>query len=135
MCSRRSGAASVVAKKLADRIEKDHSFRPAVMLRTAEALANVIDDNPFAAEAERDPKSVVVVFLAEPAKSGAAERLAAVKVAREKLVLSGREVFALYPDGQGKSKVTNAVLERALGVPATARNWNTVLKVQALLRS
>jgi uncharacterized protein (DUF1697 family) len=30
--------------------------------------------------------------------------------------------------------VTNAVLERALGVPATARNWNTVGKLLDLAK-
>jgi hypothetical protein len=34
----------------------------------------------------------------------------------------------------GTSKVTNVVLERALGVQATARNWNTVGKLLALAR-
>ena len=49
------------------------------------------------------------------------------KVDKEKLHLSGRELYVHYADGgMGTSKVTNAVLEQALGVPATARNWNTV---------
>jgi uncharacterized protein (DUF1697 family) len=44
----------------------------------------------------------------------------------------GTDVFVHYPNGQGRSKVTNAVLERLLGTPATARNWNTVGKLLAL---
>ena len=35
----------------------------------------------------------------------------------------------MYPDGQGNSKLTNAVIERKLGTSGTARNWNTVLKL------
>ncbi len=35
-------------------------------------------------------------------------------------------VFYLYaPDGIGRSKLA-AVVEKVLGVPITARNWNTV---------
>jgi uncharacterized protein (DUF1697 family) len=30
--------------------------------------------------------------------------------------------------------VTNAVLERALGVPVTARNWTTVAKIAEMLK-
>jgi uncharacterized protein (DUF1697 family) len=38
----------------------------------------------------------------------------------------------IYPEGQGNSKLTNALIERKLGVAGTARNWNTVLKLAAL---
>jgi uncharacterized protein (DUF1697 family) len=31
-----------------------------------------------------------------------------------------------YADGRGRSKLTLDVLERALGVTGTARNWTTV---------
>lgn len=126
------GSDKTVARKLADAIEKSHQFRPAVVIRTAAELADAIVRNPFRAEEKTDPARLVVVFMAESATKGAAERIAAVKVANERLHLSGRELFAHYPTGQGTSKVTNAVLERALGVSATARNWNTVTKLLAL---
>jgi uncharacterized protein (DUF1697 family) len=47
----------------------------------------------------------------------------------------GRELYAVYPDGQGKSKLTNVVIEKALATRGTARNWNTVLKLQALVNA
>jgi uncharacterized protein (DUF1697 family) len=37
----------------------------------------------------------------------------------------------VYPDGIGTSKLTNAIIERKLGMNGTARNWNTVLKLAA----
>ena len=73
--------------------------------------------------------------MAETPASGAGERIAAVKVANERLHLSGRELFAYYAAGIGTSKVTNTVLEKALGVPATARNWNTVGNLKAMMES
>jgi uncharacterized protein (DUF1697 family) len=97
-------------------------------------MADVVKRNPFRAEAKAEPRFLVVAFAAEPPAAGAAGRVAAVKgAAGERLVLSGRELFVHYPVGQGRSKVTNAVIERALGVPATARNWNTVTKLGAML--
>ena len=39
----------------------------------------------------------------------------------------------IYPEGMGKSKLTNALIERKLGVAGTARNWNTVLKLATLV--
>jgi len=41
----------------------------------------------------------------------------------------GRELYLYYPDGQGTSKLTNALIERKLGTSGTARNWNTTLKL------
>jgi uncharacterized protein (DUF1697 family) len=126
----------VVAKKLADAIEKSHGFRPAVAVRTAAEIADAIKRNPFRAETKADPRFVVVGFLAGSPAAGAAARIAAVKgAAGERLKLSGRELYAHYPEGQGRSKVTNAVLERALGVPVTVRNWNTVTKLSAMLEA
>jgi uncharacterized protein (DUF1697 family) len=45
---------------------------------------------------------------------------------------AGREVYIVYPDGVGRSRLTNAVIEKKLGARATGRNWNSVLKLQAL---
>ena len=44
----------------------------------------------------------------------------------------GREVYIYYPDGQGRSRLTNALIEAKLGTRATARNWNTVVRLGAL---
>jgi uncharacterized protein (DUF1697 family) len=45
---------------------------------------------------------------------------------------NGRQVYIVYPDGIGRSRVTNVFLEGKLGIRGTARNWNTVLKLSAL---
>jgi uncharacterized protein (DUF1697 family) len=51
---------------------------------------------------------------------------------REYVRAKGRELYMVYPDGIGRSKLTIAVIEKALATRGTARNWNTVLKLQAL---
>jgi uncharacterized protein (DUF1697 family) len=45
---------------------------------------------------------------------------------------AGRHLSIVYPDGVGRSRLTNALSESALGGPGTGRNWNTVVKVRAL---
>jgi uncharacterized protein (DUF1697 family) len=45
----------------------------------------------------------------------------------------GREVYLVYPDGIGRSRLTNAVIEKKLGARGTGRNWNTVLKLGELV--
>ena len=44
----------------------------------------------------------------------------------------GREVYLQCPAGYGRTKLNNGYFERRLGVPATTRNWNTVLKLRDL---
>lgn len=132
---RASGSDRTVAKKLADAIEASHGFRPATMVRTGDEIAETMRDNPFKAEETSDPSHLIVAFTATPPTAGAAERIAAVKVAKERLRLGARELYVHYAGGQGTSKVTSAVLERALGTPVTARNWNTVGKLLTLARA
>jgi uncharacterized protein (DUF1697 family) len=38
----------------------------------------------------------------------------------------------LFPNGYGRSKLNNALLERRLGVAATTRNWRTVTALAEL---
>ena len=47
------------------------------------------------------------------------------------LELVGRELFVWFPDGQGRSKLTTASLERAVG-SGTGRNWNSVTRLLAM---
>jgi uncharacterized protein (DUF1697 family) len=53
----------------------------------------------------------------------------------ERVEAKGRELYLVYPAGIGTSKLTNSVIERALGVRGTARNWNTVMKLHRLIFS
>ena len=52
---------------------------------------------------------------------------------RERVRVAGRHAWLVYPDGVGRSKLTTAIIEAKLGARGTARNWNTVLKLRALL--
>lgn len=50
----------------------------------------------------------------------------------EEVELRGRYLYLYYPKGAGRSKLTNALIERQLKVAGTARNWNTLTKIAAL---
>jgi len=65
----------------------------------------------------------------------------AAALAALKSVITGGEYFQagerclylVYPDGIGRSKLTNVLIDRKLGTSGTARNWNTMLKIVALM--
>jgi uncharacterized protein (DUF1697 family) len=113
--------------------EKRLHVKTEYFVRTAKDLERVISGNPFIAEAQNDPGRLVVVFLKDaPAGKAVAQLQAAIR-GPERVKASGRHLHVTYPEGQGRSKLTNAVIEKALGTRGTARNWNTVLKVAAAL--
>ena len=52
----------------------------------------------------------------------------------ETVRVTGREAYIVYPSGQGRSLVTTNMVEKHLGTRGTGRNWNTVLKIAALVQ-
>lgn len=120
------------AERLEGAIEADRGFRPSVIVRTRDELAAAIEANPFAARAKSDPSKLLIMFLREKAVAGAEKALEGVKRDKEQVRLIGRELYIDFPNGIGKSKLAMAAVEKALGVPATGRNWNTTLKLLAM---
>ena len=123
---------SGLAKNLEAAIEADRGFRPSVVVRTRDELAAAIEGNPFAARAKFEPAKLLVMFLKSKPAAGAQHALDGVKRGAEQMRLVGRELFIEFPDGIGRSKLALAAVEKALGVPATGRNWNTLLNLLAM---
>ena len=113
-------------------VEKRLGCRTDFFVRTAEEWQGVVAWNPFRQEAERDPSHLIVMFLKQAPDSKAVEGLQAAITGRETFRAEGREAYIVYPDGIGRSRLTNALIERKLGTRGTGRNWNTVLKLEAL---
>lgn len=116
-------------KRIESAIEKTFGVRTDVILRTPAELKAVIARNPFAKRTGVEPAKLIVSFLGGEPAPDAHEKIAQIKVGREELRLDGRELYIHYVDGQGRSKLTPVVIERALKVSGTARNWNTVTKL------
>lgn len=121
--------AAALSKRIEAAIEKKFGIQSEVILRTAEDLMDVLARNPFAGRTDVAPNKVQVFFLGSEPGAECASRVAALPSACEELHLLGRELFIHFPNGFGKSKLTQNAIDRALGVPATARNWNTVEKL------
>jgi uncharacterized protein (DUF1697 family) len=101
-------------------------------VRTAKEWAQLIKSNPFPAEAKADPGHLVVTFVKDVPKSSDVNALQSAVKGPELIRAKGRHLYITYPAGIGRSKLTNALIERKLGTRATARNWNTVMKLAAL---
>ncbi len=105
-----------------------------VILRTDGELAHVVKANPFA-NGGREPAKLHVTFLADSPESARVRELAAQDVEPDELSVVGREVYLHCPNGYGRSRLTNAYLEKQLGTAATTRSWKTVTKLAELAGS
>jgi len=100
--------------------------------RTAAEWDEVIAHNPFPAEAKTDPARLILIVLKAAPTVAQVKALQAAIRGREIVRGRGRELYAVYPDGAGNSKLTLPLIEKHLGTRGTGRNWNTVLKMAAL---
>jgi len=102
-------------------------------VRSAAEWRALVAENPFPREAKSDPGHLVAIALSGAPGRAELTALEAAIQGRERVRLSGRTAYAVYPDGIGRSKLTMALIERKLAVRGTGRNWNTVLKLAAML--
>jgi uncharacterized protein (DUF1697 family) len=125
-------ATGALEKTLEAAAAKTFGFSIDHFVRDGKEWRTVIAGNPFPREAVADPSRLVVLFLKDAPTPAAIKALKDAMPGREVARVKGRHAYIYYPDGQGRSKLTAALLERRLGTRGTARNWNTVLKLGAL---
>jgi uncharacterized protein (DUF1697 family) len=116
-----------LSNRIRAEIKKSHGFDPDVLLLDVVAMENAIASNPFP-EAESKPKTLHMFFLASAPGNPNLEMLESLKRNSERFKLVDKLFFLHAPDGIGRSKLA-ARVEKALGVPVTARNWRSVCKI------
>jgi uncharacterized protein (DUF1697 family) len=127
-------AGAKLERLLEGEVRKRLGLETVFFVRSAAEWEDVVAQNPFRDEARRDPARLVALFLKEAPGGAAVKALQAAIVGREVMRAAGKQAYIVYPDGQGRSKLTNAVIEKHLGTRGTARNWNTVLRLAELVR-
>ena len=121
-------------RQIEEGLEKKFGFHVEVFVRTAAELRDIIDKNPFQSQQSKESKWVVVIFLATRPDDTAQEDLLKTYVGPEELFIIGKEVYIYYPQGIGRSKLSNSLIEKKLKTLGTARNWNTILQLQKLIQ-
>jgi uncharacterized protein (DUF1697 family) len=103
-----------------------------VMVRDGAELGEVMAANPFPRQAKDEPSRLMAMFLngAPQDELGVLDGACA---GGEQVRTGPGCLYIWFPNGAGTSKLSNAVIERRLKVRGTARNWNTVGKLKALL--
>jgi uncharacterized protein (DUF1697 family) len=101
-------------------------------LRTPVEWRAMIAANPFPDAARDGPGRFVLLALKDAPGKAAVAALKAAHRGPEMFEARGRHVYVVYPEGQARSRLTPALLDRHLG-RGTGRNWNTVLKLAAMV--
>jgi uncharacterized protein (DUF1697 family) len=124
--------ASLLSNKIRTAIKKSHGFEPQVLLLELEEMERAVGSNPFP-QAESEPKTLHVHFLASMPKHPDFDALEGIKSDRERFALKDGVFYLHAPDGIGRSKLA-ANAEKLLGVSMTGRNWRTVCTVLAMAK-
>jgi uncharacterized protein (DUF1697 family) len=114
-----------VRKKVEQLIEDRFGLEIAVVVRTRAELAAVVRRNPHAKVAT-NPKAYQVTFLEQKLPAKIVRELEQAAADDERVVVSGREVYAWHPQTIARSKLWSKLAGKSLGVTATSRNWTTV---------
>ena len=113
-------------------IKKRFGFAVPVLVRTARELERVVQGNPWKEKSGIDPAKMHVTFLSAAAPDGAVKSLEALVADHEGVHVTGREVYLYCPAGYGRTKLSNAAIEKKLSVVATTRNWKSVNALSSL---
>lgn len=120
-------------RRLEDGLEKRMGLRTEFMVRSPAALKAIIAANPFADLVEARPQHLVVNFLKQPMPAADLEILRAAITGRERVEAGEKELYVDFIDGIGDSMLDRDWKKTRKAPVGTARNWNTVLKLAAMV--
>lgn len=120
-----------LASEIERQIQREFGLQVAVVIRSKEDLARVIESNPFL-PLGADLSKLHVTFLSGVAGPTLTEKIQVPGAEADEFRILGREIYLHCPGGYGQTKLNNTFWERRLRVPATTRNWNTVTKLLQL---
>jgi uncharacterized protein (DUF1697 family) len=130
MFTSRSKDRQALAKRIMQEIERRFDLKIEVLIRTLDEIRTLVVRGPTSPHA--DPSKLLVMFLARVPDAQAQRALLKEYKGPEMIEIRGPEVYLYYPDGVGRSKLTNAYLENKLDAAGTARNWSTLTKLVEL---
>ncbi|MEQ1841253.1 MAG: DUF1697 domain-containing protein [Verrucomicrobiales bacterium] len=132
---RSAGSAQELEVQLERAILDHFGFPVSVVVRDAVVFGSYIAEVPFVSQTATEPSRVLLYLTKLPPRPDTAETLTSRSLAGEIVVLAGDALWIFFPNGIGPSKLTPALIDRAVGSIATGRNWTTVTRIQQLLCS
>ncbi|MEP7454998.1 DUF1697 domain-containing protein [Phyllobacterium sp. SB3] len=123
-------SAEKVIKRIAPIVLKQFDFSKDILIASAAEWNTLVADNPFP-QAVNEPTKLHAYLMNQKPDDKAIEALRAKADGPDEFQIRGRVLYYYTPQGISNARLFPKI-ERTLGVVATARNWNSVLKLQAL---
>jgi uncharacterized protein (DUF1697 family) len=114
-------------------IKDTFGFPVPVMLRTSAELEEIIEQNPFNFESLAEGESIHLSLLTEMPSRERVDEILEFQSGVDECRIKEREIYLYLRQSIRESKL--AVRLSKIGVPATARNWKTVLKLSAMAKT
>lgn len=122
---------STIPEKLEAAIYAEHGFAPAVVVRSAAVLQQVLEENPWSREGADEDRQIVYLLRDTPTPE-ALLRLETDRWLPDRFSVRGGEIYACYSHGMCKSKMTNAYFDSRLNTISTGRNLRTLRRLLAM---
>ena len=129
VCFAAAGDPAALARRIEAELLAWLGYPVAAMVRSWDELESLVASNPFKGVARQPDAKLYVTFLWDVPKRPVKLPLES-KEGLRLFRVAGREAFMVAERlANGRFGVPNLPIEKALGVPATTRNWNTILRL------
>jgi len=116
-------------QKISRQIKKDFGFEVPIFVLTIDKLKQIIYNNPFLNDPNKEHSFMHVTFLSSNAGYYEKETFESKKQDEEQISFSENAIYLYCPNGYGRTKLTNNFFESKLKVVATTRNWKTTNEI------
>jgi uncharacterized protein (DUF1697 family) len=120
------GRAAEFDRALEKAIEAEFGFFRESISRTPAEVKKALAAHPFSVD---EPKYSYVTFLLEKPTAEAIAKAEAYETGNDQWAIIGTEMHIKYANGAGRPEMKSDSIGRALKVPGTSRNLNTVKKL------
>jgi len=114
-------------------IRCEYGYDSPTIVRTAEQWRAYAPANPFPDAARETPHYLLMLLSKQPPATGAEEEIQARAEAGELVRRADDVLWIYFPAGSGTSKLTPSLIDKAIGSPATSRNFRTVVALERML--
>jgi uncharacterized protein (DUF1697 family) len=129
------GKAGTIEKQLEEAIAKAYGYEAPAIVRSAAEWAKLRPGNPFKTAAKDEPSRLMLLLSKAPPARGAEDVIQARAQNGEQVKRAGDAIWIHFPAGQADSKLTPSSIDKAIGSPATGRNYRTVTTLQEMLET
>lgn len=126
----------ILAKAIEVLITEHYGFDVTVFVTDKTAVEQAIDNNPLIEGREEEPsgfKKLYVTFLSDAPTPENMEKLSQAPIGDDLIALVGDILYFKLESKASDSKLSNNLIESKLKLKATTRNWNTTLKLLAMM--